>query len=221
MKKFIIILTFLFSGIVINQANAQVGGGLVFGGDWYQWYNNPTVDGETALTSSGNTILNVAIGPKIWFGGEKFALSLEGHINWGVTTFDINDYKGMGSMAFPLIAKFNFGSLSSFSKNEDDKKGFYIGGGIQYTRTELYGLTADYIDNTTRSFFRTWIGEIGYGSRSDGTVTTSFVRFGVGDDNALTLNVGFLISFNFKEFIKNFDFDNDGDGGNEQIQSFF
>ncbi len=220
MKKITIIFAFLFSGLTINQVNAQVGGGLVFGGDWYQWYNNPTIDGEEALTSSGNVLLNVAIGPKFWFGGEKFSLSLEGHVNWGVTSFDVNDYKGLGSMSFPLIAKLNFGSISSFSSNEDDKKGFYIGGGVQYTRTELYGLTADYVDNTTRSMFRTWIGEIGYGSGSDGTVTTSFVRFGVGDDNALTLNVGSLISFNFKEFIKNLDFDKDEDD-NEQIQSFY
>lgn len=218
MKKISIILAFLFSGLMINQMNAQVGAGLVFGGDWYQWYQNPTVNGETALTSSGNVLLNVAIGPKFWFGGEKFSLSLEGHVNWGITSFDMHEYKGMGTMAFPLIAKLNFGSLSSFSKSE--KKGFYLGGGVQYTRTELYGLTADFRDNTTRNLFRTWIGEFGYGSGKNGAVTTSFVRFGFGDNDAFTLNIGSLISFNFKEFMKNLDFDKDSDGGNEQIQSF-
>jgi hypothetical protein len=216
MKKVTIILTFLFSGLMTHQANAQVGGGLVFGGDWYQWYQNPTVDGESALTSVGNVLLNVAIGPKFWVGGEKFSLSVEGHVNWGVTSFDMHEYKGMGTIAFPMIAKLNFGSLSSFSDSE--KKGFYIGGGVQYTRTELYGLTADFIDNTTRKLFRTWIGEIGYGSGTNGTVTTSFVRVGVGDNDAFTLNVGSLISLNFKEVLNNSDDDSDRDNG--QIQSF-
>lgn len=218
MKKITIILAFLFSGLATTQVNAQFGGGLVFGGDWYQWYQNPKVDGENSLTSAGNVLLNVAIGPKIWFGGEKFSLSLEGHLNWGVTSFDMHEYKGMGTIAFPMIAKLNFGSLSSFGNS--DKKGFYIGGGVQYSRTELYGLTADYRDNTSRNLFRTWIGEIGYGSGKNGSVTNSFVRFGFGDNQAFSLNIGSLISFNFKEFIKGLDFNEDSDSGNDQIQSF-
>ncbi len=217
MKKFIIIFAFLFSGLAVTDVTAQVGAGLVLGGDYYQWYQNPTVVGETDQQSSGNAVLNGAFGPKIWFGTRNFSLSLEGHVNWGITAFDMHEYKGMGHLSFPLLAKLNFGGLSTFK--DGTNKGFYIGGGVQYSRTEAYGLTADFDGNTTRNYFQTFIGEIGFGGGGDGVVATTFVRLGVGENNALTLNVGSMLDFNVGEFIKNLDLDG-GNDNDEQIQSF-
>ncbi|MFK7948778.1 MAG: hypothetical protein AB8G11_14390 [Saprospiraceae bacterium] len=216
MKKITIIFAFLFSGLAMTDVAAQVGAGLVFGGDYYQWYRNPTVAGETDQQSSGNAILNGAFGPKIWFGAKNFSLSLEGHINWAITAFDMHEYKGMGHLSFPLLAKLNFGALSTFDGGTS--RGFYIGGGVQYSRTEAYGLTGDFDDNTTRNYFQTLIGEIGFGGGEDGVVTTTFVRFGVGENNALTLNIGSMLNFNVGEFIRSLDLG--GEDDNEQIQSF-
>lgn len=222
MKKFTIIFAFLFSGLAVNNVSAQVGAGFVIGGDYYQWYRNPEVAGETALPSTGNVLLNVAMGPKFWFGGDNFSLSLEGHINWGITAFDMHEYKGMGNLSFPLIAKLNFGGISGFG--EEDRKGIYIGGGLQYTRTEAYGLTSDYVGNTTRNYFQTFIGEIGFGSGGEGITSTTFVRVGLGYENggfnqAFTLNVGSIIDINFKEFAKSMNF-NEKRKEDDQIQSF-
>lgn len=216
MKKITIIFAFLFSGLAMTDVAAQVGAGLVLGGDYYQWYRNPTVAGETDQQSSGNAILNGAFGPKIWFGAKNFSVSVEGHINWGITAFDMHEYKGMGHLSFPVLAKLNFGALSSFK--EGTNKGFYIGGGVQYTRTEAYGLTGDFNNNTTRNYFQTLIGEIGYGGGGDGVVATTFIRFGVGENNALTLNVGSMLDFNVGEFFRNLDLGDEDD--DEQIQSF-
>jgi hypothetical protein len=222
MKKFTIIFAFLFGGLAFNDVSAQIGAGLVLGGDYYQWYRNPEVAGEEALSSTGNVLLNVAMGPKFWFGGENFSLSVEGHINWGITAFDMHEYKGMGNLSFPLIAKLNFGGISGFG--QEDRKGIYIGGGMQFTRTEAYGLTSDYTMNTTRNYFPTWIGEIGFGSGGEGITSTTFVRVGLGYENggfnqAFTLNVGSIIEINFSEFIKFMDF-NDDNKEDDQIQSF-
>lgn len=218
MKKITIIFAFLFSGLAITDVAAQIGAGLVFGGDYYQWYRNPEVANEVAQLSTGSVLLNVSGGPKIWFGGEKFTLSVEGHLNWGITAFDMHEYKGMGNLSFPLIAKLNFGSVSGFG--DRGGKGFYLGGGMQFTRTEAYGLTADYIGNTTRGYFRTLIGEIGFGSGEDGVISTTFVRIGIGDDKAFTLNVGSVIDFNIGEFVKNMGKDVFEEEEDEQIQSF-
>ncbi len=201
MKQLKIILAFLLSGLAITDVAAQIGAGFVFGGDYYQWYRNPEVVGETADNSAGNAILNVTMGPKIWLGGEKFSLSLEGHINWGVTAFDMHEYKGMGNLSFPLLAKLNFGTVTGFGSR--DGKGFYLGGGLQYTRTEIYGLTSNFENNTTRKFFQTFIGEIGFGSGEDGVNATTFVRVGINENKAFTLNIGSLIDLNFGEFFKN------------------
>jgi hypothetical protein len=222
MKKLTIIFAFLFGGLAANDVSAQVGAGLVIGGDYYQWYRNPEVAGETALSSTGNVLLNVAMGPKFWFGGDNFSLSVEGHINWGITAFDMHEYKGMGNLSFPLIAKLNFGGISGFGA--EDRKGLYIGGGIQYTRTEAYGLTSNYVDNTTRNYFQTFIGEIGFGSGGEGITSTTFVRVGLGYENggfnkAFTLNVGSVVDFNFGEFGKSMN-RNKERNKDDQIQSF-
>jgi hypothetical protein len=221
MKKFTIIFAFLFSGLAFNDVSAQVGVGFVFGGDYYQWYRNPEIAGLTPLPSTGNVLLNVAGGPKLWFGGDNFSLSLEAHLNWGITAFDMHEYKGMGNLAFPIMAKLNFGGISGFG--EEDTKGLYIGAGMQYARTEAYGLTADYVNNTTRDFFRTWIAEIGYGSGGEGISSTTFVRFGLGYEedsfnNAMTLNVGSIIDFNISEFLKFVDSEEKNE--DDKIQSF-
>jgi hypothetical protein len=221
MKKLTIIFAFLFGGLAVNDVSAQVGAGFVIGGDYYQWYRNPEV-GEAALSSTGNVLLNVAMGPKFWFGGDNFSLSVEGHINWGITAFDMHEYKGMGNLSFPLIAKLNFGGISGFG--EEDRKGLYIGGGIQYTRTEAYGLTSDYVSNTTRKYFPTWIGEVGFGSGGEGITSTTFVRVGLGYENggfnqAFTLNVGSIIDINFGELGKSMNLNKERND-DDQIQSF-
>ena len=211
-------IALLLSLASVQEVAAQVGVGFVFGGDWYQWYQNPERASEEALPASGNAVLNLIIGPKVWFGGERFSLSLEGCVNWGATAFDMHEYKGMGAMAFPLLAKLNFGTLSGFSNGGG--KGFYLGGGMQYSRTELYGTTAEFRDNTTRQFFRTWVGEIGFGSGMDNFTSSNFVRIGIGENKAFTLNIGSILDFDIKGFAKTLKEDNPMKRDRKQIQSF-
>lgn len=216
MKKVTIIFVLLFSGLGITDVSAQFGAGFVLSGDYYQWYRNPTYSGQTDQQSSGNVLLNGAIGPKVWLGKDGFSLSLEGQFNWGITAFDMHEYKGMGNISFPILAKLNFGALSTFK--DDAERGFYIGGGVQYSRTEAYGLTSDFDGNTTRNLFPTVIGEIGYGVGGKGFVMSTFVRIGLGLNDAFTLNVGSIMDLNISNLIKGFNFEETEEA--EQIQSF-
>lgn len=176
---------------------AQVGFGVTASTDLYQRYVNPIVfDANNESRAAGNAILNLGIGPKLWFGGEDFSVSLEGQVVWGITTFSLDEYKGMGSASFPFMAKLNFGGLSGL--NKEGKMGWSIGGGLAWTKTEAYGLSDDArADLHVRDYFPTFMTQIGYGFGISGFSTHGFVRYGFDSDNeASTLNIGLQFDFN-------------------------
>lgn len=166
----------------------------------YSRYANPE-DG-IASRSAGN-VLNIGLGPKLWVGGEKMSVSIEGAATWSPFAFSLSDYKGMGALAFPVLAKINFGGLSTH--NREGKFGFSIGGGLQWSRTELYGLRNSFEDQgVVRDYFKTFIGEIAYGFGLSGFAGSLYVRYGGNSDiEANTFNLGIGVDFNapkLKEF---------------------
>ena len=198
MRK-ILLLTIL-SILSFTAINAQIGLGLVVGNDIYQRYTNP--EDESGTRSAGNAILNLHLGPKVWIGGQNFSISVESHANWGSTALSLSDYKGMGSVAFPFIAKLNFGSNSGF--NSEMAQGWSIGGGYQFAKTELYGLQSTArSEGLTREIFPVYIGEIAYGYGFGGAVIELFGRYGWNPDTyAQTLNIGVSYNLNFVGLIK-------------------
>lgn len=175
---------------------AQFGVGITYGGDFYQRYTNPE-DG-IADPSSGSAILNSSIGPKIWLGGKDVSLSVEAQVNWGIIGLDRQDFKGLGHLSFPLLANINFGRTSGLSRQ--DGVGFSLGGGIQYNRTELYGLDQEYIDlGVTREYFPTYIIQAAIGTGISGFAYNVFVRYGFQPDGGTgrTLNIGSSFDMNF------------------------
>ncbi len=197
MKKisllFLIPFSFLF--FIAQPSFAQFGLGLTYNWDIYQRYVNPEANDGNDQRSSGNAFLNLGVGPKMWVGGEDFSFSVEGKAVISPTALDINQYKGLGAVAFPLTARFNIGAFSGFKSNVN--WGLSVGGGIQYSRTELFGLKSEF-QNLERDFFETYFGElsIGFGG-GEGIDIGLFVRYGVGPDNASTLNIGTNININY------------------------
>lgn len=185
----LILLLFTFT-----RSNAQVGLGLVYASDLYQWYANPVVEGVDAKRSSGAAISSIALGPKLWMGGNSFSFSLEAQANFAPFSFDVNEYKGLGAVAFPLLGKFNFGAASGF--NEDKLLGWSIGGGIQYNRTELFGLTQKF-DHIERDFFPTYVGEASVNLGIAGFDFAFYLRLGFAEDMARSMNIGYSLNFNF------------------------
>ncbi|MFZ1750961.1 MAG: hypothetical protein WAU01_12245 [Saprospiraceae bacterium] len=176
-------------------ANAQFGYGFTVSNDLYHRYVNPKDDKATSA-SAGSAILNLGIGPKIWIGSKSFSFSAESQALIGIFGLSTSEYKGMGTLAIPVIAKLNFKGLSTFDK--EGKLGPSIGGGIQFNRTELYGVSDDFASKgLERTFFKTFIIQAGYGFGLSGFTTHGFVRYGFHpDEKTSTLNIGIQFDFN-------------------------
>lgn len=192
MKKLLIIFLLVF--VSMNAIQAQMGIGLTYSHDLYNRYVNPKDGLESA--SNGSFLLNMALGPKIWIGGESFSFSAEAQANWGILGLSLADYKGLGSASFPIMGKFNFAGLSGL--NKEGRFGFSIGGGIQYNKTEIYYQTKDFKEKGgERSFFRTYVIQAGYGFGISGFTIHGFVKYGFDPDVDGANNFHFGIQYDF------------------------
>ncbi|MFT6337984.1 MAG: hypothetical protein ACI86M_001699 [Saprospiraceae bacterium] len=194
-RKIKFAITALAIFLSCNLGISQFGYGLTASNDIYQYYQNPS-DETGESTSAGNALLNLGIGPKIWVGGEGFSISLEAQATIGLTSFSVKDYKGLGTTSFPIMAKFNFGGLSALDK--EGKFGWSIGGGIQYSKTELYYLSNSFESKGgKRDLFKNYVGQVGYGFGMSGFSAHGFVRFGYDPDNkSKAFNIGIQYDFN-------------------------
>ncbi len=192
--KGILVLFVIVLSVTIGKGQGNFGIGFTFTEDLYNVYSNEP-DG-IAHNKNGNVILTLGLGPKIWVGGKKFSISAEGQALYGITGVAIKDYKGMGSLAFPFMAKLNFGGLSGL--NKDMGFGFSLGGGLQYSKTELYGLSQDFADQgVTRDYFKTYNIQLGAGGGISGFTGQFFVRYGYNPDvDVNNFHVGFQLDFN-------------------------
>lgn len=184
---------------VSSITNAQVGIGGTITNDFYQRYTNPDGVGKDA---AGSVLLNFGFGPKIWVGMEKVSLSLEGTANLGLLGFSLTDYKGLGMMAIPVVARLNFQGLSCLDK--EGKMGFTIGGGFQWNRTELYGTTNGFEEEGgTRDWFKTMVVELGYGFGMSGFAGYGLIRYGWDPNSeANNLSIGLQYDFNYPKLRK-------------------
>lgn len=184
----------LFSLLLTCPIIAQFGYGLTASTDLYHRYVNPA-DGKSN-PAAGSAILNIGLGPKIWIGGKKISFSAEGQAVLGILGLSSSEYKGMGTMAFPILAKINFGGLSTFDR--EGKMGWSIGGGLQYNKTEFYGLQDEFAKKgVVRKYFTTYVIQGGYGFGLSGFTAHGIVRYGFNtDDKTSTLNIGLQYDFN-------------------------
>lgn len=191
-KKFILTFVVLF---LLQIGKAQFGYGLTVNHDLYQHFTNPKDESNT-YRGAGSAILNFSAGPKIWVGSENVSLSLEAQAGIGFLTLAVKDFKGMGSANFPLMAKLNFGGLSALDK--EGKLGWHIGGGLQYFRTELYGLRDKYEDlGTKRGLYPSYITQFGYGFGLSGFAVSGILKYAFNPDSkARFLSLGIQYDFN-------------------------
>lgn len=178
-----------------NSVSAQkVGWGAGLRHDLYTHYSNPPDD--IASRTAGSALVNIGIGPKLWIGEGDFSFSPEAYFMWSPFALSSEDYKGMGGISFPIMAKFEFLGNSNF--NNDGKLGFSIGGGVQYSKTELWGLNEEFKEQgVERDFFRTYIVEGDFGFGLSGFDIHLYVRYGWNKNiDARTWNVGIGYDFN-------------------------
>ena len=193
-------LVFAFS-LGLQLVHGQLGLGLTGSFDLYNVYSNPESNQPATATFSrrnGAALSSLGLGPKIWVGGKAFSFSVEAVANFSPLGLSIGDFKGIGAVSFPIMGHLNFGGMSSFNKQA--KPGFSIGGGIQYNRTELFGLTDEFeSQGVTRDFFRTYNVQVGVGGGLNGFTGKFYTRYGFNPslDGAWSLNIGLQMSLNF------------------------
>lgn len=194
MKLKIIVIVIL----TISQLKSfgQFGYGFTASNDLYHRYVNPKVDGDNTSRSSGSALLNLGVGPKIWIGGPKISFSAEAQAVFGFLGVSSSESKGLGTVAFPIMGKLNFKGLSTFDR--EGKMGFSIGSGVQYNKTEFYGVTDEFKSKgLKRDYFLTYVVQAGYGFGLSGFTAHGIVRYGFNPDSkANTLNIGLQYDFN-------------------------
>jgi len=196
-KKYIIFFTLILSPIFTN---AQIGVGLTAHTDIYQRIANPP-DGLMSR-SAGSVLLNLGGGPKIWIGARDFSVSFEAQASLGIVGLSVSDYKGLGMLSFPIMAKLNFGGVSALGF--EGKQGFSIGGGIQYSKSELYYLSSEAKDlGVKRDYFKTFIAQAGYGFGISGFAILGYLRYGWNaETKANVFNFGIQYDFNLPQLKK-------------------
>lgn len=178
-------------------AKSQIRFSANYGLDFYQHFTNPEVEGDTTLRTAGNAIANIMIGPRVFIGFKNFTISGETQANWGITTLCLKDFKGVGSISLPLMVKLNFGGLSGVNA-DIGAFGVAFGGGVQYSMTELYGLTEEYRNSTAvRDINKYYVGEFQIGYRAESGVASFHFRYGQGENNASLFHIGYSVSYIF------------------------
>ncbi len=198
---------------------AQFNIGVISGGDFYQRYVNPVDDTETGR-SSGSAILNGNFGLKVFVGAPSFSVSVESYINSGLLALDVNEYKGLGAVSYPILAKLNFKGLSGFGVVEG-AKGWSIGGGVQWSRTEVYGLSLPAQQaGVERKLFRNYVFEISYGNGTKSKIQEYFVRYGFDPVvSSNVFNIGVNTTFSIPYFkLPDFNLTPDSDESEEAIK---
>lgn len=198
MKRLILIAS-LFC--ICWTAQGQVGLGLTVSNDVYQHYKNPTShDGGSA----GSVLGNLGVGPKLWVGNHNFSVSAEAQAVWGIFGYSLKEYRGMGTVAYPIMVKLNFSGLTAM--DNEARMGFSVGGGVQYSRTELYGTTEAFdAGSGKRTLFMTYVGQVGYGFGVNGFGLVGFARYGYHpEEKSSTINVGVQYNFNITKMTKIF-----------------
>ncbi len=191
------IFSVLFTVFIVFNANSQANIGFVSGGDLYQRYVNPD-DNSGINRSSGSFLLNGNTGLKFYVGTPKVSLSVESYFNVGSLALNLNDYQGLGAASIPVLAKINFNGLSGLRK-VDESRGWSIGGGVQWSRTEWYFISRRAReDGIQRSFFRNYVVEVSFGKGNRSKVQEWFVRVGLDPNvRSSTFNFGLNTTYSF------------------------
>ncbi len=189
-------LIFFLLLFYVIPAKSQIRFSVNYGFDFYQHFTNPEVAGDSTLPTAGNAITNIIIGPKFYLGFKDFSVSGEVQVNWGITALCYKEFKGVGALSLPFLAKLNFGGLSGLNENISDF-GVSIGGGVQYSMTEIYGLTSEFRNISKRDLFKVYVGELQIGYLAESGVASFYIRYGKDENNSSLFHIGYTVSYIF------------------------
>lgn len=219
-----IYLTLLFIGVLLQTSIAQqqksfsnaLGIGFVISPEWnlYSWQQRPNNDpialasgGNRSVGQGGNALPSGRVG--IFFEIEyktkrstnDFSFLVEGGVNYMPFSFDLAERKGRGSLCFPIVT-------TLFFKNSYSEHVFFVGAGVQLSQIERHKRTAKYKD-LKNPFFLTYVLELGFSPwYKDGgyglfSAPQIFVRAGLGEHQAMTMDVGVRVMLGIYGYVYN------------------
>ena len=210
----IFILAFLFNTTLIQAQTIQ----RVVGFDFFQRNTNPNhiytnaegeeIGQEVNKRNSGMVYGSVSIGGRMMPENISDQMLVgEVHLNVSPFAIDVHQYKGIGAISLPIMAKMIWGAENGIRFFEDRLNfGVGVGAGIQPTKTEIFFVPTkfknEFLDGTTRNLnyirrpiYIPFILELSYVSKTDAPRQfTGFMRFGAGRKQAATFSVGFNIT---------------------------
>jgi len=189
-----VVLVLLIFCCSLADGFAQFGYGISAKTGLYERWSNP--EDNISSRTSGSALINLGVGPKVWLGSSEFSISLEATANIAPFAFSLGAFKGLGAASFPVLAKINIGGLSGLNKK--GTMGVSIGGGWQWAKTELFGLTSKFEQQGgMRDFYKSFVGEASAGFGMSGFTGYLYVRYGKNNELGVkTLNIGIGYDFN-------------------------
>lgn len=187
-----------------------IGAGLVVAPTVYERYVNSHVLGANGAHSSGSALNIPGLGGKLWLGNKEIKLSFEGRVHFApaATHFKAwDEFSGLGAVSFPVLAKLNmYGPELNYFTQEPGPtspwtdKHWSIGGGVQFTKTDLYLRPDDAV--AERKMFRTYVLAFEFGiTWGTGMWMDSFIEYGLGEQSSSTFRIGVASSFDFVTLI--------------------
>ncbi len=171
----------------------QIGLGWSSSLDLYQHQKAP-VPADSLEGTQGSLLINPGFGPKIFIGGKNFSISGQAGVSIALFDLNINEYKGMGSFYFPIMASLNFMNLSGFQG--EAKYGFSVSVGVQQHFSELFFKPSKYQDVETQDF-RTIFGQIQFGIGEFGRAAYVYLRYGQNKEGNSNWNIGLATEVNW------------------------
>jgi len=161
-----VLLCLSIIGLSLGRLRAQdtstttkiyTGYGLFMNYNLYSWYQKPSTI-ESPRSASGQ-VLNIlpGLGLNFWVGDvDHWIISIEGGIEYLPFALDIDNYKGLGALSIPIMAKVQF----PVAKQKSLWLMLHFGAGAQLLHTDIYSRPEAY-QNASNPFFTSIVGEFG------------------------------------------------------------
>lgn len=192
MKNALIYLVFTCCFATVGYS--QVGIGITYGISFYRWDQNPNTNSPELKSSSGSIGSTIG-GVNFIAGGSGFRFMLDAYGDYAPYAFDVNQFKGMGTLSYGAMAKF---SVTPWETSKG-MHGFSLGYGIEGTQTEMYFTPKKYQD-MVRDWYWIPYGYIAYSMFEAGDQIDLFFKFGANKDAAMTLALGVKYHVNLLGF---------------------
>lgn len=179
-----------------KTSTLHVGYHLYMNYNLYSWFQQNSI-----LPNSNNgsgQVLNIlpGLGAGIWFGNiDRWAVAIEGGIEYLPFALDVDNYSGLGALSIPILSKAQF----PVAKQKSLWLMLHAGAGIQFFSTDLYA-RPDNLSGLNPFWDASIIGEVGIHISAVGyhkqhiKEIEFFIRAGGFPTNTVSFNTGLRLT---------------------------